>query len=99
MKWWLKKSKKIFETRNSNTLGHAHSKWVFIVTELFNIAVNDFNAKKSAHYSRVLVVTELVESRTQCKEAGHVPYKHSAEEFTKTVDNETEFNLSNQMVK
>ena len=40
-------------------------KWVFIATELFNIVVNYFDAKKSAPYSRVLVVTELV-SGTQC---------------------------------
>ena len=37
-----------------------------IVTELFGIAVNDFDAKKSARYSRVLVVIELVASGTQC---------------------------------
>ena len=30
------------------------------------MAVNDFNAKQSARYSRVLVVTELVLSGTQC---------------------------------
>ena len=41
-------------------------KGVFIVTELFNIAVNNFDAKKSARCSRVLVVTELVISGTQC---------------------------------
>ena len=35
-------------------------KWILIVTELFNIAVNDFDAEKSARYSPVLVVTELV---------------------------------------
>ena len=38
---------------------------MLIVTELFNIAVNDYVAKKSARYSRVLVVTELVTSGTQ----------------------------------
>ena len=36
------------------------------LTELFNIAVNDFDGKKSARYSRVLVVTELAVSGTQC---------------------------------
>ena len=46
----------------------AHYKWVLIVTELFNIAVNDFDAKKSAHCSQVLVVTELVVSGTQCNQ-------------------------------
>ena len=30
------------------------------------MAVNDFDVKKSAWYSRVLVVTELVVSGTQC---------------------------------
>ena len=40
-------------------------KWVIIVTELFNVAVNYFDAKKSASCSRVLVVTELVVSGTQ----------------------------------
>ena len=42
-------------------------KWVLVKTELFNIAVKYFNAKKkSARYSEVFVETELVESRTQC---------------------------------
>ena len=39
---------------------------MFVVTELFNIAVNDFDAKKSTCYSRVLDKTELVVSGTQC---------------------------------
>ena len=30
----------------------AHYKWVLVVTELFNIAVNDSDAKKSAHCNR-----------------------------------------------
>ena len=38
-----------------------HYKWVLIVAELFNIAVNDFDAK-----DRMLVVTELVVSGVQC---------------------------------
>ena len=42
-----------------------HYEWVLLVTELFNIAVNDFDAKKPARCGRVLVVTELV-SGTQC---------------------------------
>ena len=33
---------------------------VLVVTKLFNIAVSDFDAKKSARYNRGLVVTELV---------------------------------------
>ena len=37
------------------------SKWLLVVTELVNIAVNDFDAKKFARCSRVLVV-----SGTQC---------------------------------
>ena len=41
-------------------------KWVLTATELFNIAVNLFDAKKSARYSLVLVVTELVVSGTHC---------------------------------
>ena len=32
-------------------------KWVLIVTKLLNMVVNDFDAKQSAHYSRVLVLT------------------------------------------
>ena len=44
----------------------ASYKWVLVVTELFNIRVNDFDVKKSAHYNWVLVVTELVVSGTQC---------------------------------
>ena len=40
---------------------------VLVVTKLFNMAVNDFDAKNSARYSQVLVVTELVLSGTQCR--------------------------------
>ena len=40
--------------------------WVLIVTELFNIAVNDFDTNKSACYNWVLAVTELVVRGTQC---------------------------------
>ena len=36
------------------------------VTELFNIAVNDFDATKSTCCKRVLVVTELVVCGIQC---------------------------------
>ena len=39
---------------------------MLVVTELFNIAVNDTHAKKSVCYSRMFVVTELVVSGTQC---------------------------------
>ena len=42
---------------------------MLIVTELFNIAVNGFDAKKS-RYKRVLVVTELVVSGTKCNTHG-----------------------------
>ena len=49
----------------SHTLGSsaketARYNWVLIVTELFNIAVNDIHAKKSVRYGWVLVLTELV---------------------------------------
>ena len=37
---------------------------VLVVTELFNIAVSYFDAKKFAHSSHVLVVAELVVSGT-----------------------------------
>ena len=37
-----------------------------IVTELFNIAANDFDVKKSTRYNRVLVVTLVVVSGTYC---------------------------------
>ena len=36
------------------------------LTELFNTAANDFDGKKSAGSSWVLIVTELVVSGTQC---------------------------------
>ena len=39
---------------------------MLIVTELFDLAVNDIEAKKSSRYSRVLAVTELVVSGIQC---------------------------------
>ena len=39
----------------------------YTTTELFNISVNDFDAKKSTLYSQVFAVTELVVSGTQCK--------------------------------
>ena len=35
----------------------ARYKWMLIVTELFNIAVNYLEAKKSARYSQVLVLS------------------------------------------
>ena len=44
----------------------ARCKHVFIVNEIFNIAVDDLEDKKSPRFSRVLVVTELVVSGTKC---------------------------------
>ena len=41
-------------------------KWMLVVTELFDFAVNDFDAMNSARCSRTLVVTELVVSGKQC---------------------------------
>ena len=49
----------------------ARYKWVLVVTELFNMAVSDFDAKQSACYSRMFFVTELVLSGTQCRLNGH----------------------------
>ena len=37
-----------------------------IVIKLLYIVFNDFDAKKSTCYNRVLVLTELVNGRTQC---------------------------------
>ena len=39
---------------------------VLVVTELFNIVVNDFHSNKSTRCRRVLVVTELIVSGTHC---------------------------------
>ena len=39
-------------------------KWMLVETELFNIVVSDFDAKKSTRYRRVPVLTELVASET-----------------------------------
>ena len=33
--------------------------WLLIVTDLYDIAVNDFDAKKSARYSWEFIVTKL----------------------------------------
>ena len=41
-------------------------KRVITVTELFNIAINDFGVKESARCKRMLVLTVLVTSRTRC---------------------------------
>ena len=38
---------------------------MLVETELFNIVVSDFDAKKSTRYRRVPVLTELVASETQ----------------------------------
>ena len=43
-----------------------HYKWVLVVTNFLNIAVNYFDAKKSVRCSRVLILTEFVVSGTQC---------------------------------
>ena len=40
---------------------------VLLVSKLFNIAINDVDAKKYARDGRVLVVTERFVSGTQCK--------------------------------
>ena len=48
-------------------------KWVLVVTKLFNMVVNDFDAKQSSRYSQVLVVNELVLSGTQCISIFPVP--------------------------
>ena len=37
-----------------------------LVIKFFNIAANDFDAKKSTRETRVLVVTKLAVSGTQC---------------------------------
>ena len=39
---------------------------MLFVTELSNITVNDYDAKKSALYKRVFVLTELAVSGTVC---------------------------------
>ena len=39
---------------------------LLVVTEHFNIVANDFDTDESARYNRMLVVTELVVSGTQC---------------------------------
>ena len=44
----------------------ARYKWVLIVTEFFNIAVNYIHAKKAVPYTQILIVTELVVSGNQC---------------------------------
>ena len=66
----IKKSKYIASRlqRANDAKETPYYKWVLIVTELSNIAVNDYDTKKSAHCSQVLVVTELVVSGTQCNQ-------------------------------
>ena len=54
------------QSEQQNTTEAAFFKWVLVVTEIFNIAVSDIHAKKSARYSQVLVVIELVVSETPC---------------------------------
>ena len=41
-------------------------KWELVITELFNIYVNDFDAKKCVRCNRVFVVTEIVVSGMHC---------------------------------
>ena len=41
-------------------LCESNCKWLLVVNEVFDIAVNNFDAKKSARYSWVLIVTKLV---------------------------------------
>ena len=61
-------------SKRSSTLAPAYNEQIDakktaccrVVTELFNIAVNYIDAKKSTRHRRVLVVTELVVSGTQC---------------------------------
>ena len=43
---------------------------MLVVTELFNIAVNGLDAKKSARCRNAFVVAELVVSGTQCSAVG-----------------------------
>ena len=42
------------------------SKRMLIVTKLFNMTFNNFDAKKTARHIRVIVETELDVSGTQC---------------------------------
>ena len=42
-------------------------KWVVRILLECILAVNDFDAKKSARYNQVLIVTVLVVSEAQCK--------------------------------
>ena len=43
-------------------------KWVLISTELYDMAVNDFDARKSARYHRMFVMTKLAACGTKCME-------------------------------
>ena len=40
-------------------LRESRCKWLLVVNEVFDIAVNNFDAKKSVHYSWLIVVIEL----------------------------------------
>ena len=53
-------------TTSKNMQKKLRSKRMLIVTKLFNMALNNFDAKKTARYIRVIVETELVVSGTQC---------------------------------
>ena len=48
---------------------------MLIVTELFKIAVNSFDAKKFAGYSCMVVVTKLIVGDTQCMFLAKAAYK------------------------
>ena len=60
--WVVHTTNKMIDTKET-----VCSEWVLIVTELFNIVVTDYGAKKYAHYSQVLFLTKLVVSGTQCQ--------------------------------
>ena len=53
-------------SKKGDTKETAGYKWVSVVTQLLNIAVDEFDAKKYALCSQVLVVTKLVISGTRC---------------------------------
>ena len=62
-------------------------KKLLVVIEIFNIAVNDFDAKRSLRYSWVLVVTELfniVFNDSDAKKSAHYSRMLVAIEFVVT---------------
>ena len=68
---WPNSPQKLYENERNRTEGDTFlalaldppmvkiSLSVLVVTELFNIAVNDFGAKKSARYNRILVLSGI----------------------------------------